>query len=144
MKESNRKKGQLWVEFRNFLTDSTFVEWTLGWATGEVVSRFIYSAVHDFLFPFLGGTFFGGVNIEQASFEVDGQIVNYGSLLVNAVDMLIVLFTVFLVCELIFFIRKKHRIVEEDDNAELVEIANKNTEILSEIRDALSKNSTSR
>ncbi len=134
---NEKKKNNLFSDLREFLLDSTFVEWTLGWITGEVASRFLTSFVHDFLLPFVSGVFFGGADITEVKVEIAGQTIGIGTFLLNAIDMVIVLFVIFLVCELICHLRVKHKLEEEDSTDELIEATNKNTAMLAEIRDAL-------
>lgn len=137
--DKKEKKPTLIGEIRLFLTDSTFVEWALGWIAGEVISRFLTSLVHDAFFPFISGVFFDGQSLEDCVTEINGSTVAWGTMLVNFVDMLVVLAVIFFVCQVICIMRRKHRLEEADSGEELVELTKKNTEILAEIKDLMAK-----
>ncbi len=140
------KKITFLTEFSKFIADMTVLEWALGWILGEVISRFLTSLVHEFLLPLLSGLLFGGYDPGSLNFTVAGASVNYGNLIVNGIDVVIIFITVFLVAELMWLIRKKHNI--EDDveefagNAEEQHLENQallknQAEVLGEIRDLL-------
>ena len=133
------KKPTLISEVREFLLDSTFLEWALGWIAGEVISRFLTSLVHDAFFPFVSGVFFNGVQFSDLSTDINGATVYWGSMLVNAIDMIIVLFVIFLICQVVCYTRKKHKLEEADSGEELIEITKTNTQILSDIKEILAK-----
>ena len=126
-------------EIREFLVDSTFVEWALGWVAGEVVSRFLTSLVHDFFFPLVSGLFFNGANLDDLSVEINGTAVYWGALLTNAIDMIVVLFVVFIICQVICITRKRHKLEEQDTNKELVELTKTNAELLADIKELMAK-----
>ena len=141
------KKGSLLANFREFILDTTVAEWALGWILGEVISRLLTSAVHDFIIPLVGGAFFGGVTLSEMAFQVGDCTVYYGNLILNAIDTLIVVFIVFLICELFFHMREKHGFEQEDEAAMTEDepgapgcdaaARSKEAELLSEIRDLL-------
>ena len=139
IEDNTKKKPTLVSEMREFLLDSTFVEWALGWIAGEVISRFLTSLVHDTLFPFISGVFFDGARLEDVAADINGSTVYWGTMLVNAIDMIVVLFVLFLVCQVICIMRKRHKLEEEDSNEQLIEIAMTNTEILSDIKDMMAR-----
>lgn len=132
-------KPTLVSEIREFLLDSTFIEWALGWIAGEVISRFLTSFVHDALFPLISGLFFNGESLDNVSTEINGSTVYWGTLLVNAIDMIVVLFVIFVICQIVCIMRKRHKLEEENNDGKLVELASTNAKLLADIKEILSK-----
>ena len=137
--DARKQRVSLIAGLREFLTDSTLAEWTLGWVAGEVVSRFLMSLVHDLIFPLFSAVFFDGFSLEDASSELNGVTIHWGSMLTSAIDMIIVLFVVFLVCEYIYHVRLKHNLEQAEYDEQLFEQSQSNTALLTEIRDLLAQ-----
>ena len=137
--DARKQRVSLIAGLREFLTDSTLAEWTLGWVAGEVVSRFLMSLVHDLIFPILSAVFLDGFSLEDASLELNGVTIHWGSMLSTAIDMVIVLFVVFLICEYIYHVRLKHNLEQAEYDEQLFEQSQNNTALLAEIRDLLAQ-----
>ena len=140
--KSKIQKKSLIGGLREFLTDSTLAEWTLGWVAGEVVSRFLMSLVHDLIFPILSALLLDGFSLDDALSELNGVTIHWGSMLSTAIDMIIVLFVVFLICEYIYHVRLKHNLEQAEYDEQLFEQSLNNTALLTEIRDLLAQNAT--
>lgn len=135
------KKPTFMTHFRVFLVNSTLIEWALGWIAGEVISRFLTSLVHDVLFPFISGVFFDGSSLNELIIVINGREVLWGTMLINVADMIVVFLVVFFVCELVYFMRKRYRIPEDEEDSfdELIEVTKENTKLLGDVRDLLAK-----
>ncbi len=130
MSEEKKKKPSQLGSFREFLVDSTVLEWALGWILGEVISRLLTSLVHDVLFPLLGIAV--GSDVSEYTIEVHGIALDYGSFIINCTDCIVTIVLVFFMVQLVHHIRVKHNIVDEDEEAE-----NEKMELLTSIRDLL-------
>ena len=62
-------------------------------------------------------------------------------MLINVADMIVVFLVVFFVCELVYFMRKRYRIPEDEEDSfdELIEVTKENTKLLGDVRDLLAK-----
>ncbi len=94
-------------EFKTFIAQGNVLDLAVGVIIGGAFGKITTSLVDDIIMPFLGLVLPGGVKgkilLKQAVLDVAGQVaepeiaLNYGNLLNNIINFLIIAFVIFLI-----------------------------------------------
>ena len=124
-------------EFKKFAIKGNVFDLAVGVVIGTSFTAIVNSIVNDIIMPAVG-IVMGGKSFEGLNFTVGEAVIQYGNLIQNMVDFLIVALVLFYVVKLINVLRFKKEEVKE----EKVEEEKKSDEVilLEEIRDLLAKN----
>ncbi|PGT80942.1 MULTISPECIES: large conductance mechanosensitive channel protein MscL [Bacillaceae] len=125
----------MWNEFKKFAMKGNVLDLAVGVVIGAAFGKIVSSLVDDMIMP-LVGLLMGGVDFTNLTVKIGEAELKYGQFLQNVVDFLIVAFSIFL------FVRVMNKYVKrketEKDNKPAP--TDKNTELLTEIRDLLKNN----
>lgn len=81
--------------FLNFVREQGVVGLAVGFILGGAVARVVSSLVDDIINPFLGLALGSADGLAQASFEVAGATVRYGSFLAVLLDFAVIALVVY-------------------------------------------------
>ncbi|MFV2049626.1 large conductance mechanosensitive channel protein MscL [Metabacillus litoralis] len=127
----------MWNEFKKFAMKGNVLDLAVGVVIGAAFGKIVSSLVDDMIMP-LVGLLMGGVDFTNLTVKIGEAELKYGQFLQNVVDFLIVAFSIFL------FVRVMNKYVKrketEKENKPAPATADKNTELLTEIRDLLKNN----
>ena len=120
------------AEFKEFALKGNMLDLAVGVIIGAAFKAIIDSIVNDVLMPLIGGLI-GGTDFSAFKVDVLGATVNYGMLIQNIVNFLIVAVCLFALVKMANALKRKkdEEPVVEEKPAEIV--------LLEEIRDALKK-----
>lgn len=127
----------MWNEFKKFAMKGNVLDLAVGVVIGAAFGKIVSSLVDDMIMP-LVGLLMGGVDFTKLTVKIGEAELKYGQFLQNVVDFLIVAFSIFL------FVRVMNKYVKrketEKENKPAPAATDKNTELLTEIRDLLKNN----
>ena len=124
-------------EFKEFISKGNVLDMAVGVIIGGAFSKIVSSLVNDVMMPLIG-IIIGGHNFTNLSIKVGNAKIMYGSFLQNVVDFLIVAFCLFTVIKIINRFKKKQ---EKKEN---VKTPSEEVILLSEIRDLLKTDKTTK
>lgn len=127
-------------EFKEFISKGNVLDMAVGVIIGGAFSKIVSSLVNDVMMPLIG-IIIGGHNFTNLSIKVGNAKIMYGSFLQNVVDFLIVAFCLFTVIKIINRFKKKQ---EKNENKENVKTPSEEVILLSEIRDLLKTDKTTK
>lgn len=127
-------------EFKEFISKGNVLDMAVGVIIGGAFSKIVSSLVNDVMMPLIG-IIIGGHNFTNLSIKVGNAKIMYGSFLQNVVDFLIVAFCLFTVIKIINRFKKKQ---EKNENKEKIKIPSEEVMLLSEIRDLLKTDKTTK
>ena len=127
-------------EFKEFISKGNVLDMAVGVIIGGAFSKIVSSLVNDVMMPLIG-IIIGGHNFTNLSIKVGNAKIMYGSFLQNVVDFLIVAFCLFTVIKIINRFKKKQ---EKNENKEKIKTPNEEVMLLSEIRDLLKTDKTTK
>jgi large conductance mechanosensitive channel len=127
-------------EFKEFISKGNVLDMAVGVIIGGAFSKIVSSLVNDVMMPLIG-IIIGGHNFTNLSIKVGNAKIMYGSFLQNVVDFLIVAFCLFTVIKIINRFKKKQ---EKNENKEKIKTPSEEVILLSEIRDLLKTNKTTK
>lgn len=127
-------------EFKEFISKGNVLDMAVGVIIGVAFSKIVSSLVNDVMMPLIG-IIIGGHNFTNLSIKVGNAKIMYGSFLQNVVDFLIVAFCLFTVIKIINRFKKKQ---EKNENKEKIKTPSEEVILLSEIRDLLKTNKTTK
>lgn len=120
-------------EFKEFISKGNVLDMAVGVIIGGAFSKIVSSLVNDVMMPLIG-IIIGGHDFTNLSIKVGNAKIMYGSFLQNVVDFLIVAFCLFTVIKIINRFKKKQ---EKNENKEKIKTPSEEVILLSEIRDLL-------
>lgn len=127
-------------EFKEFISKGNVLDMAVGVIIGGAFSKIVSSLVNDVMMPLIG-IIIGGHDFTNLSIKVGNAKIMYGSFLQNVVDFLIVAFCLFTVIKIINRFKKKQ---EKNENKEKIKIPSEEVILLSEIRDLLKIDKTTK
>lgn len=127
-------------EFKEFISKGNVLDMAVGVIIGGAFSKIVSSLVNDVMMPLIG-IIIGGHDFTNLSIKVGNAKIMYGSFLQNVVDFLIVAFCLFTVIKIINRFKKKQ---EKNENKEKIKIPSEEVILLSEIRDLLKTDKTTK
>ncbi len=127
-------------EFKEFISKGNVLDMAVGVIIGGAFSKIVSSLVNDVMMPLIG-IIIGGHDFTNLSIKVGNAKIMYGSFLQNVVDFLIVAFCLFTVIKIINRFKKKQ---EKNENKEKIKTPSEEVILLSEIRDLLKTNKTTK
>lgn len=127
-------------EFKEFISKGNVLDMAVGVIIGGAFSKIVSSLVNDVMMPLIG-IIIGGHNFTNLSIKVGNAKIMYGSFLQNVVDFLIVAFCLFTIIKIINRFKKKQ---EKNENKEKIKTPSEEVILLSEIRDLLKTNKTTK
>ncbi|WP_026584080.1 large conductance mechanosensitive channel protein MscL [Bacillus sp. J33] len=120
----------MWNEFKKFALKGNVLDLAVGVVIGAAFGKIVSSLVDDIIMP-LVGLLMGGVSFTNLMVKVGSAEVKYGLFIQNVVDFLIVAFSIFI------FVRIINNRFKKKEEAKPAPVVDKNTELLTEIRDLL-------
>lgn len=127
-------------EFKEFISKGNVLDMAVGVIIGGSFSKIVSSLVNDVMMPLIG-IIIGGHDFTNLSIKVGNAKIMYGSFLQNVVDFLIVAFCLFTVIKIINRFKKKQ---EKNENKEKIKTPSEEVILLSEIRDLLKTDKTTK
>lgn len=127
-------------EFKEFISKGNVLDMAVGVIIGGAFSKIVSSLVNDVMMPLIG-IIIGGHDFSNLSIKVGNAKIMYGSFLQNVVDFLIVAFCLFTVIKIINKFKKKQ---EKKENKEKIKTPSEEVILLSEIRDLLKTDKTTK
>jgi len=127
-------------EFKEFISKGNVLDMAVGVIIGGAFSKIVSSLVNDVMMPLIG-IIIGGHDFTNLSIKVGNAKIMYGSFLQNVVDFLIVAFCLFTVIKIINRFKKKQ---EKNENKEKIKTPSEEVMLLSEIRDLLKTDKTTK
>ena len=127
-------------EFKEFISKGNVLDMAVGVIIGGAFSKIVSSLVNDVMMPLIG-IIIGGHDFTNLSIKVGNAKIMYGSILQNVVDFLIVAFCLFTVIKIINRFKKKQ---EKNENKEKIKTPSEEVMLLSEIRDLLKIDKTTK
>lgn len=127
-------------EFKEFISKGNVLDMAVGVIIGGAFSKIVSSLVNDVMMPLIG-IIIGGHDFTNLSIKVGNAKIMYGSFLQNVVDFLIVAFCLFTVIKIINRFKKKQ---EKNVNKEKIKTPSEEVILLSEIRDLLKIDKTTK
>ena len=127
-------------EFKEFISKGNVLDMAVGVIIGGAFSKIVSSLVNDVMMPLIG-IIIGGHDFTNLSIKVGNAKIMYGSFLQNVVDFLIVAFCLFTVIKIINRFKKKQ---EKNENREKIKTPSEEVILLSEIRDLLKIDKTTK
>ncbi|MFA5184446.1 MAG: large-conductance mechanosensitive channel protein MscL [Patescibacteria group bacterium] len=132
-----------WQEFKEFAIKGDVMDLAVAVVIGGSFGKIVSSLVADIIMPPIG-LLLGGINFSEIKiFLKPGVSINIGTFLQNIFDFLIIALAVFFAIKLIGRLKRKLKplIAEEEKEEETAKPLTKDQELLTEIRDALRKDS---
>jgi large conductance mechanosensitive channel len=123
----------MWSEFKKFAMKGNVIDLAVGVVIGGAFGKIVSSLVEDLIMP-LVGLLLGGVDFSGLSYPVGDAVIKYGQFIQTVVDFFIIAFSIFMVVRFLNRFKKK-----EEEEAEVLPEVDKKEELLTEIRDLLSK-----
>ena len=141
-----------WQEFKEFAVKGDVVDLAVAVVIGGAFGKIVSSLVADIIMPPIG-LIMGGINfsdikivLKEAVLKANGTVgapavaINIGTFVQNIFDFLIVALSVFFMIKLIGRLKKRLKLVAEEERSEAKVIPlTKDQELLGEIRDLLKK-----
>ncbi|WP_166786750.1 large-conductance mechanosensitive channel protein MscL [Jeotgalibacillus salarius] len=122
-------------EFREFAMRGNVLELAIAVVLGAAFGKIVTALVENIIMPFVG-IILGGVNFSSLIVTVGNAEVTYGIFIQAVIDFIIVAFAIFLFVKLINRFKRK-----EEAKEEAAPVIDPQTELLTEIRDLLKKES---
>ncbi|SFD41796.1 large conductance mechanosensitive channel [Bacillus sp. 491mf] len=129
----------MWNEFKKFALKGNVMDLAVGVVIGGAFGKIVSSLVSDVIMPLLG-LLLGGINFTGLSFTYGKAVVKYGAFIQTIVDFFIIAFSIFLFIKLF----NKLTFKKEEEKKEEVPAPTKEEVLLTEIRDLLKQQNTSK
>ncbi|CAM4260281.1 MULTISPECIES: large conductance mechanosensitive channel protein MscL [Bacillus] len=129
----------MWNEFKKFAFKGNVIDLAVGVVIGAAFGKIVSSLVKDIITPLLG-MILGGVNFTDLHFGYGKSAVMYGNFIQTIFDFLIIAASIFMFIKVFNKLTSKR---EEEEKEELPE-PTKEEELLSEIRDLLKQQNSSK
>lgn len=122
------------AEFKEFAIKGNMLDMAIGVIIGAAFKSIVDSLVNDIFMPFVG-VLIGGRDFSGLSLKIGEATINYGMLIQNIVNFLIVAVCLFMLVKAVNMLKRK----KEEVEAEPVEEKKpEDIQLLEEIRDVLS------
>lgn len=122
----------MWKEFKAFAVQGNVFDLAIAVVIGTAFSKIVDSFVNDIVMP-IAGLLLGGVNLTSQALPIRQVLIKYGAFLQATVDFFIIAFCIFVTIKLLYKIRGKTKIFQQE-SGETTE------ELLGEIRNLLKEN----
>lgn len=127
-------------EFKKFAIKGNVFDLAVGVVIGTSFTAIVNSIVNDIIMPAVG-IVLGGKSFKGLTFTVGDAVIQYGNLIQNMVDFLIVALVLFYVVKLLNVLRFKKEEVKEEKVEEIKR--SEEVVLLEEIRDLIANNKKS-
>ena len=122
------------AEFKEFAIKGNMLDMAIGVIIGAAFKSIVDSLVNDIFMPFVG-VLIGGRDFSGLSLKIGEATINYGMLIQNIVNFLIVAVCLFMLVKAVNMLKRKKEEVETDP---VEEKKPEDIQLLEEIRDVLS------
>ena len=122
------------AEFKEFAIKGNMLDMAIGVIIGAAFKSIVDSLVNDIFMPFVG-VLIGGRDFSGLSLKIGEATINYGMLIQNIVNFLIVAVCLFMLVKAVNMLKRKK---EEVDAEPVEEKKPEDIQLLEEIRDVLS------
>ncbi|PGB01376.1 large conductance mechanosensitive channel protein MscL [Bacillus toyonensis] len=129
----------MWNEFKKFAFKGNVVDLAVGVVIGAAFGKIVSSLVKDIITPLLGMVL-GGVNFTDLQFEYGKSAVMYGNFIQTIFDFLIIAASIFMFIKVFNTLTSK----KEEEKEEEIPEPTKEEVLLSEIRDLLKQQNSSK
>lgn len=126
-------------DFRKFISRGSVIDLAIGVILGAAFTAIINSLVEDMFMPVIG-ILIGGVNFEDLAIQVGEASINYGMFIQAVINFFLIALFLFFALRAIVSLEKELGAEEEEAAEEEPEIP-PDVQLLTEIRDLLSKKS---
>ncbi|PEI81426.1 large conductance mechanosensitive channel protein MscL [Bacillus cereus] len=130
----------MWNEFKKFAFKGNVIDLAVGVVIGAAFGKIVSSLVKDIITPLLGMVL-GGVNFTDLHFGYGKSAVMYGNFIQTIFDFLIIAASIFMFVKVFNKLTSKR---EEEEKTEEIPEPTKEEELLSEIRDLLKQQNSSK
>jgi large conductance mechanosensitive channel len=141
-KKSLKKIGGFRKEFVEFINRGNVMDLAVGIVVGSAFTAIVNSLVKDLIMP-LVSLVGGGFDFTTLSVDVAGATLNYGNLIQNIVNFLIIAFVVFLMIKFMTGLKKSAEKLKKQEEEAAKEAGEEKVDetvvLLREIRDSLKK-----
>jgi large conductance mechanosensitive channel len=120
------------AEFKEFAIKGNMLDMAIGVIIGAAFKSIVDSLVNDIFMPFVG-ILIGGRDFSGLSIKIGEATINYGMLIQNIVNFLIVAVCLFMLVKTVNMLKRKKEEVEPEPEKKPEDI-----QLLEEIRDVLS------
>ncbi|AIE81239.1 large conductance mechanosensitive channel protein MscL [Bacillus anthracis] len=128
----------MWNEFKKFAFKGNVVDLAVGVVIGAAFGKIVSSLVKDIITPLLGMVL-GGVDFTSLHFGYGKSAVMYGNFIQTIFDFLIIAASIFM------FVKVFNKLTSKrEEEAEEIPEPTKEEELLSEIRDLLKQQNSSK
>ncbi|GAB6428187.1 large conductance mechanosensitive channel protein MscL [Bacillus anthracis] len=127
----------MWNEFKKFALKGNVIDLAVGVVIGAAFGKIVSSLVKDIITPLIG-LLMGGINFTGLKFTVGEASVKYGNFIQTIFDFLIVAFAIFI------FVKVFNKMTLKREAEKKEEKATKEEVLLSEIRDLLKQQNSSK
>ena len=128
------KKVPIVEEFKEFIARGNVLDLAVGVIVGAAFQNLVTSLTNNIISPILGCL--TEVDFSQYVLKVGKLTLKYGAFLTDIINFIIMAFVVFLIIKFM----NKLLVKEKEEEEEIVEVINKEEELLTEIRDLIKKN----
>ncbi|PDY86689.1 large conductance mechanosensitive channel protein MscL [Bacillus toyonensis] len=129
----------MWNEFKKFAFKGNVVDLAVGVVIGAAFGKIVSSLVKDIITPLLGMVL-GGVNFTDLQFGYGKSAVMYGNFIQTIFDFLIIAASIFMFIKVFNTLTSK----KEEEKEEEIPEPTKEEILLSEIRDLLKQQNSSK
>ncbi|EJQ85578.1 MULTISPECIES: large conductance mechanosensitive channel protein MscL [Bacillus cereus group] len=129
----------MWNEFKKFAFKGNVVDLAVGVVIGAAFGKIVSSLVKDIITPLLGMVL-GGVNFTDLQFGYGKSAVMYGNFIQTIFDFLIIAASIFMFIKVFNTLTSK----KEEEKEEEIPEPTKEEVLLSEIRDLLKQQNSSK
>ncbi|MBE5104627.1 large conductance mechanosensitive channel protein MscL [Bacillus thuringiensis] len=127
----------MWNEFKKFAFKGNVVDLAVGVVIGAAFGKIVSSLVKDIITPLLGMVL-GGVDFTDLQFGYGKSAVMYGNFIQTIFDFLIIAASIFM------FVKVFNTLTSKKEEEEEIPEPTKEEELLSEIRDLLKQQNSSK
>ncbi|HDR6316907.1 large conductance mechanosensitive channel protein MscL [Bacillus wiedmannii] len=127
----------MWNEFKKFALKGNVIDLAVGVVIGAAFGKIVSSLVKDIITPLIG-LLMGGINFTGLKFTVGEASIKYGNFIQTIFDFLIVAFAIFV------FVKVFNKMTLKREAEKKEEKATKEEVLLSEIRDLLKQQNSSK
>ncbi|KAB2457805.1 large-conductance mechanosensitive channel protein MscL [Bacillus sp. CH126_4D] len=130
----------MWNEFKKFAFKGNVIDLAVGVVIGAAFGKIVSSLVKDIITPLLGMVL-GGVNFTDLKITFGKSSIMYGNFIQTIFDFLIIAAAIFMFVKVFNKLTSKR---EEEEKKEELPEPTKEEELLSEIRDLLKQQNSSK
>ncbi|PFK43455.1 large conductance mechanosensitive channel protein MscL [Bacillus cereus] len=128
----------MWKEFKAFALKGNVLDLAVGVVIGGAFGKIVSSLVNDVIMPLIG-ILLGGIDFSGLSYPVGKATLKYGAFIQTIFDFLIIAFSIFM------FIKLFNKLTfKKEEEVEKIPEPTKEEVLLSEIRDLLKQQNSSK